>query len=715
MNQVSWNVGGTVDPGNPGAPATGGVPGRTDYSYLPGSDLLAGMSTARTDGAYTPVTATYTYEPQRDVKTQVLNKAGARVISQYDYRYNSVGNRTSVVNSGEAFGSQYPASSPENREGFNLYSYNSRSEVTESKRFHGVNLDDTTRPVTPEYRAYNYDPIGNRTNSAEGCDTQESGKTSTYETNGLNQYKKATTGTAEICGASATSGLANGETTFTYDADGNMTGVSDATGYTLYVFDGENRLIEVRPQTPASGQKRVTMAYDFMGRRIKKDVYVWTNPGPDPDSFSWTLSTSRTFTWDGWLMTDETATASTPNATPDTTSYVWGLDLSQTIDGAAGVGGLISMSRGSAASPEQHFYCADGNGNISALVSDTGTMSAAYEYDAYGACLRAIGPMSSINTIGFSTKPLDVESNLIIFPYRAYNASIGKFITTDPAELAGGLNPYSYTMNMPINSIDPLGFWLVTASHLWISNKTTDTLQGIVKYFNADPDDMHCLWPVNGTKDHGYMLGKVKPCDQYDVSNIAQNEGKVVKIRVSSDIIFLGGEYVKPKELPAFIKNISRAGGSPISVLIVSGHSGTGRFRNENNEIISDSVLADDHGSKQVFTVKQYENFRSDESNFENAKKRIGPKRCWFTRSAKVWFAGCKSNKFAEKFAKVALRKNAMAYGSNYFISINPITYGITFSTEVSWKKHKAYAAGQKFSSGNWRDDKVWTAYPGGI
>ncbi|MBI5843627.1 MAG: hypothetical protein HZB23_03030 [Deltaproteobacteria bacterium] len=80
----------------------------------------SGMSTARTDGAYTPVTANYTYEDKRDVKTQVLNKAGARVISQYDYRYNAVGNRTSVVNSGEAFGSQHPAASPENREGFNL-------------------------------------------------------------------------------------------------------------------------------------------------------------------------------------------------------------------------------------------------------------------------------------------------------------------------------------------------------------------------------------------------------------------------------------------------------------------------------------------------------------------------------------------------------------------------------------------------------------------
>ena len=53
MNQVSCNVGGTADPGNHGAPVTGEVPGATAYSYVPGSDLLAGMSTARMDGKTT--------------------------------------------------------------------------------------------------------------------------------------------------------------------------------------------------------------------------------------------------------------------------------------------------------------------------------------------------------------------------------------------------------------------------------------------------------------------------------------------------------------------------------------------------------------------------------------------------------------------------------------------------------------------------------------
>ena len=64
MNQVAWNV--------------NSVQGTTDCAYFAGSDLLAGMSTACTDHAYTPVTASYTCEYKRDMKTRVLPiKAGA--------------------------------------------------------------------------------------------------------------------------------------------------------------------------------------------------------------------------------------------------------------------------------------------------------------------------------------------------------------------------------------------------------------------------------------------------------------------------------------------------------------------------------------------------------------------------------------------------------------------------------------------------------------
>ncbi|EOY1547397.1 RHS repeat-associated core domain-containing protein [Escherichia coli] len=40
---------------------------------------------------------------------------------------------------------------------------------------------------------------------------------------------------------------------------------------------------------------------------------------------------------------------------------------------------------------------------------------------------------------------------------RYYNPGQGRYITQDPIGLAGGLNPYSYVMNNPVQWIDPLG------------------------------------------------------------------------------------------------------------------------------------------------------------------------------------------------------------------------------------------------------------------
>ena len=41
--------------------------------------------------------------------------------------------------------------------------------------------------------------------------------------------------------------------------------------------------------------------------------------------------------------------------------------------------------------------------------------------------------------------------------HRYYDPDTGKYITPDPIGLAGGINPFVYTLNNPINFIDPYG------------------------------------------------------------------------------------------------------------------------------------------------------------------------------------------------------------------------------------------------------------------
>ncbi|MGD9505601.1 MAG: RHS repeat-associated core domain-containing protein [Syntrophobacteraceae bacterium] len=43
--------------------------------------------------------------------------------------------------------------------------------------------------------------------------------------------------------------------------------------------------------------------------------------------------------------------------------------------------------------------------------------------------------------------------------FRYYDPETGRYLTPDPIGLAGGINPYAYCLNDPVNGIDPYGLW----------------------------------------------------------------------------------------------------------------------------------------------------------------------------------------------------------------------------------------------------------------
>jgi hypothetical protein len=76
------------------------------YSYLPDSDLIQQLSTVTLSGVEGLVTRTY--EPNRDVLTQVKNQFGADVLSQDDSISDELRRRTDMTPSGAAFDSAPP-------------------------------------------------------------------------------------------------------------------------------------------------------------------------------------------------------------------------------------------------------------------------------------------------------------------------------------------------------------------------------------------------------------------------------------------------------------------------------------------------------------------------------------------------------------------------------------------------------------------------------
>jgi len=125
------------------------------------------------------------------------------------------------------------------------------------------------------------------------------------------------------------------------------------------------------------------------------------------------------------------------NATNNTLvrSYVWGLDLSGTMDGAGGVGGLLWVTLHTVSGPAAgtHFAAYDGNGNVVALVSaTTGDVTTRYEYGPFGEPIRITGPAVTLNPFRLSTKRTDPTTDLVLYEYRTYSPSLGRWPSRDP-------------------------------------------------------------------------------------------------------------------------------------------------------------------------------------------------------------------------------------------------------------------------------------------
>jgi RHS repeat-associated protein len=502
------------------------------YNYLANSPLVSQM-TFQQNGA-TRVTTTKTYDDLNRLtqKSSQPTASGLPPVT-FNYSYNSANQRTQDK---LADGSYW------------VYNYDSLGQVISGHKY----FRDGT-PMPGQQFDYGFDTIGNRTQTRAGGDqTGGNQRVANYSVNNLNQIiSRDFPGTNDIVGAAlatnsvtlngqpawhkweyfwgtvttnntaapawltatvASGGASNTGSVylaqtpeqFSYDADGNM--VSD--GRWTYTWDAENRLIGMTVSTAAGPQYQLTFAYDAKGRRMQKTVSTIG------------ISNTINFLYDGWNPVGILNSQSTL-----VQSFMWGSDLSGSLQGAGGVGGLLEVSSyGTGTSTTNSFTVFDGNGNIAALVNAAdGTSLAGYEYGPFGEVIRATGPMAKANPFRFSTEYYDDESDIIMYPHRPYSPSTGRWLSRDPVGelgfellsretarvLSDGAKLYGFCGNDPINAFDMLGLFDIH----WKGNITDAQKQAIQNAMNRVKDRANAL--IKQMDDNIKNLKKC-PCPAYD-------------------------------------------------------------------------------------------------------------------------------------------------------------------------------------------------------
>jgi RHS repeat-associated protein len=480
------------------------------YTYHPGLDTNGALSPASLVQRLTlpgGAVLTNAYDPWARHLATHLRSSGGTLLNGHDYSYNDLDQRIRQTRTGGDYVN---------------YSYDPLGQLVSALGW---------QPGTPQVRRwhewfqYAYDAAGNLTRRTQNVLTNQ------FSLNSLNQIHNhsrggtltvagAVQGTSDTVTVAANGGgavaaicyadktfvrtnvtLADGTNTFTavatdslgrwdtntvtaylpatvtfaYDLNGNLR----TNGTRLFDYDDENQLVRVTEP----GAWLSEFVYDGkMRRRIRRE-YVW-------QSAIWNLQSEIRYIYDGNLVIQErhyTPHLSTSHP-QQTITYTRGRDLSGTLEGAGGIGGLLSRTASEISnlqSPSHAYYHADGNGNITALINDRQLIAARYLYDPYGNQLAATGPLAEANLYRFSSKEWHPPSGLVYYGYRFYDPTLQRWVNRDPIGEPGfesaprrrgawimigsedGINLYRVVANCPTHNADAEGLQLLS----WPPNK----------------------------------------------------------------------------------------------------------------------------------------------------------------------------------------------------------------------------------------------------
>ncbi len=230
-------------------------------------------------------------------------------------------------------------------------------------------------------------------------------------------------------------------TSFSYDLNGNL--LSD--GQRAFAYDDENQLVRIT----VTGAWKSEFAYDGKLRRRVRTECAWSAGG-------WVTNAVVRYVYDGNLVVQERDGLNVPQVT-----YTRGKDLSGSLEGAGGIGGLLARTDQASLTPQHAYYFADGNGNVTTLVNAQQAAVARYLYDPFGNLLASSGPLAEANLYRFSSKEFHANSGLVYYLYRYYEPNLQRWLNCDPIGIQGGINLFGFVANNPVSYRDAFGWQFV--------------------------------------------------------------------------------------------------------------------------------------------------------------------------------------------------------------------------------------------------------------